>query len=79
MNGRRSKILEQDIMAAVLNRGLFLRVPGDACEIGVDGSGVPWGDEGVGMPSHNVDTPIQQLTLLTGIAAFHDMARQAGF
>lgn len=53
---------------------LIVQVPGDACEIHPsphveeieDGMGADW-------TCHNVDTPLQQLTLITGLASIFDL------
>ncbi|QQG43740.1 MAG: hypothetical protein HYW45_01825 [Candidatus Daviesbacteria bacterium] len=55
-----------------------LSVPGDAC--GLDPS--DYHDQpgkGYNLSPHNVDNPVQQLTLLMGIAAICEEARKAGF
>ncbi|MDO8633226.1 MAG: hypothetical protein Q7K38_01635 [Candidatus Wildermuthbacteria bacterium] len=49
--------------------------PGNACGLNPSESSVRQG-EGYRFSSHNVDTPAQQLTLLTGLAALHDKARK---
>lgn len=51
--------------------------PGDACEIhpGHPRS-EPYVNEGDKFTCHNVDSPLQQLTFLAGLAALHDKARK---
>lgn len=55
-----------------------LSVPGNAC--GLDPSGY-YEEEGRGfkMLPHNTDTPIQQLSLLAGLAKMYQLARQEKF
>lgn len=52
---------------------LHLKVPGECACLGRDGQ---YADEkgGYEMYSHNVDTPLQQLTLLAGLAKLYDLA-----
>jgi len=59
--------------------GLCMSCPGDAC--GIHPSS--WHDVerdniGYEFASHNVDNFLQQLTLLSGLACLHDLARKAG-
>lgn len=57
--------------------GLCTDCPGDAT--GIHPS--DWyfhEEEGYEFSSHNVDTPMQQITLLAGLAALHDLARKEG-
>lgn len=59
------------------NGRLIMDCPGDACDIHPE----TWregDDEGYSFSCHNVDTPMQQLTLIAGLAALHDEARKAG-
>jgi len=68
---------EEFFAGVVYSGGLTLAVPGMACDF----CGYPMDVEpGAGhvMNSHNVDNPIQQLSLLYGLAAVHDLAREAG-
>lgn len=58
---------------------LNVNIPGNAC-----GLNPAWGAEGdmkegrgYKFDCHNTDSPMQQLTLLAGLAALHDLARQA--
>ncbi len=56
---------------------LILDCPGNACGIGPDEmSYEDHEEEGYGWNCHNLDTVIQQLTLLAGLAALHDRARK---
>lgn len=58
------------------NRGwLNVSCPGNACDLNPDSHEWKHG-EGYEFSSHNVDSPIQQLTLLAGLAALHDWARK---
>jgi hypothetical protein len=54
--------------------GLHLNCPGNAC--GLDPSHSRVGEHGYEFGPHNVDSAVQQLTLLAGLAAIHDLARQ---
>ena len=51
--------------------------PGDACGLDPD-SDDPGLDKGYTLSSHNTDTPLQQLTLLIGVARMHELARKDG-
>ena len=59
------------------NHWVNLTVPGDRC--GLDPSGYYKSDQGYTIYPHNVDSVAQQLTLLMGIAAVHQEARELGF
>lgn len=55
-----------------------LSCPGNAC--GLDPEDYfERKDRGYKLLPHNVDSPVQQLTLLMGLAAMHDEARKAGY
>lgn len=60
------------------NRWVNLIVPGDACGLNPDGY-YNTDQEGYTIYPHNVDSVVQQLTLLMGIAAIHQEAREMGF
>ncbi len=49
--------------------------PGDACDLSPTGDNY---DPGCELSPHNTDTPMQQLTLLAGLAALCQEARKAG-
>ncbi len=57
------------------NGAFFLNVPGDACDF----STVDWEhrhpDDGHKLSCHNLDSTLQQLSLLSGIAKMYDIAR----
>ena len=57
------------------NGWLNVSCPGDACGIQPAHSGTHRG-LGYEFSCHNVDTPVQQITLLAGLAALHDRARK---
>lgn len=57
------------------NGWLNVSCPGDACSLHPS-SGSLSADEGYRFDCHNVDTPMQQLTLLAGLAGLHDLARK---
>lgn len=68
-------VREHSFDVRINNSGLIINCPGDACGIHPDN----WyfrDAEGYRFGSHNVDTPAQQLTLLTGLASLHDIARK---
>ncbi len=56
--------------------GLVMDVPGNACGIYVDGSDLNKGP-GWDIHSHNVDSPIQQLSLLSGLCAILRLVRES--
>lgn len=60
------------------HRWVNLIVPGDACGLNPDGY-YNTDKEGYTIYPHNVDSVAQQLTLLMGIAAIHQEAREMGF
>jgi hypothetical protein len=49
--------------------------PGNACDLGPCGDNY---DDGCELEPHNTDSPMQQLTLLAGLAALNQAARKAG-
>lgn len=55
--------------------GLCMDCPGDACGVHPDGYGKRE-ERGYGLSCHNVDSAVQQLTLIAGLAAIHDKARK---
>lgn len=55
--------------------GLIMDCPGNACGIHPDGHSKREG-RGYELSCHNVDSPAQQLTLISGLAALHDRARK---
>lgn len=57
------------------NGWLNVSCPGDACGLHPQDSSVSSSREGYGFSCHNVDQPIQQLTLIGAIAALHDLVR----
>lgn len=64
-----------------LNDGrLIIDCPGDACGIHPDQTDQNFFSEksGYQFSCHNVDNPLQQLTLLASLATLHDEARKAG-
>lgn len=65
-----------DFQAVVENNKGWLNVscPGNRCGLNPGSDGWNHG-EGYKFSSHNVDSPIQQLTLLAGLAALNDKAR----
>jgi len=54
---------------------LNVSIPGDACGLNPSYSMRCHENEGYDFSCHNVDTAVQQLTLLCGLAALHDRAR----
>lgn len=55
--------------------GLLIDCPGDACGVHPNSHERRAG-RGYELTCHNVDSPAQQLTLITGLAAIHDRARK---
>ena len=49
--------------------------PGDACDLSPTGNNY---DAGCELSPHNTDSPLQQLTLLSGLAGLNQAARRAG-
>lgn len=76
MFGSRLDMVAQHRFEASTNRGgLIVSCPGNGCGI----NPADWNfreGEGYKFSSHNVDTPAEQLTLLAGLAALHDIARR---
>lgn len=56
---------------------LWLCCPGDACELHSEETRSDERDLGVGLTCHNLDTGIQQLTLIAGLAAFASLFDEA--
>jgi hypothetical protein len=54
---------------------LDLKVPGDACDLGTEWSNHEGLDEGYTLEPHNVDSSLQQLTFIAGLAKLHDLVR----
>ncbi len=54
---------------------LNLSVPGNACGLDPDGYNQANDDSGYELVPHNVDSTLQQLTLLVGLAKLHDLVR----
>ncbi len=52
---------------------LNLDIPGDACGLDPDNYNDPESDRGYELVPHNVDSSLQQLTFLAGLAKLHDM------
>ena len=67
---------EHDFHASVdyHNGWLNISCPGNAC--GLNPTRIEDGDKGYKFSCHNLDTPMQQITLLAGLAALHDRARR---
>lgn len=59
--------------ASIGDEGGWLNVdcPGNACGLNPESGYRDTGGNGYGFECHNVDTPVQQLTLLAGLAALH--------
>lgn len=68
---------KQDFRAWVAYEGGWLNTscPGDACGFNPEHMG-PEKGKGYRLDCHNVDNPMQQLTLLASLAALHDKARK---
>ncbi len=59
------------------SRGLFMVVPGNACGLGVLPNESREVGEGYCLTPHNIDSGLEQLTLLMGLAKLHDLVRAA--
>ncbi len=68
-------VAQHNFEMRIQNGKLTASCPGDACGI-YPKNWIDRGGRGHEFSSHNVDTPAQQLTLLVGLAALHDMARR---
>ena len=55
---------------------LFMDCPGNACGIHPDSSHFRGEEDGYDFTCHNVDSSLQQFTLIAGLAALHDLARK---
>jgi hypothetical protein len=74
----RSESLDHRQFRASITYGdgaLHVDCPGDACGLNPHHLGIR-PQEGYRFSDHNVDSPAQQLTLLAGLAALHDQARE---
>lgn len=69
---------KQDFFASIADNKGWLNIgcPGDACELHPADHFRSGLTEGYDFTCHNVDTPMQQLTLVAGLAALHDLARK---
>jgi hypothetical protein len=69
---------EHDLWAKIENDSGWLNVncPGDACGLHPGDSYGPQKKRGYEFACHNVDNPMQQITLLAGLAALHNKARR---
>lgn len=80
MFGKINKFDEHQIWARVASGNGWLNVSchGDACGLHPADDYGPREGRGYKFSCHNVDNPMQQLTLLAGLAALHDKARKEG-
>lgn len=78
MFGKSSLDEYQRFEAHIDYEGGWLNVscPGDACGLNPSNSWMPDRDKGYQFSCHNVDNPVQQFTLLAGLAALHDQVRR---
>ena len=58
---------------------IYLDVPGDACDLSPDNNSHNDMDQGYTLVPHNVDSGLQQLTFIVGLAKMHDLIRADGF
>ncbi|MEK7629624.1 MAG: hypothetical protein AAB394_03880 [Patescibacteria group bacterium] len=79
MHGRLSNFEEMDIRAYVHNGGFHISVPGNACGIDPSHHLTDRDEGGYEFCGHNIDSPLQQLSIIAGLAALHDEARKAGY
>lgn len=59
------------------SRNMVFKCPGNACGLYPEGSSDP-NETGFMLYPHNTDNPHQQLMLLAGVAAMHELARKEG-
>ncbi len=73
-----SSFEEYDFRAEISDvGGVMLDCPGNATGIYPESCyKIDIGKEGYSLTCHNLDTPMQQLTLLAGLAALHDLVRE---
>jgi len=64
-----------DFYAHMNNGFFFTSCPGNACGLHATSQRLQE-DRGYEFSCHNIDTPMQQITLLAGLAALHDKARK---
>ncbi|MDD5696872.1 MAG: hypothetical protein PHO90_02785 [Candidatus Pacebacteria bacterium] len=67
---------DSDFWISNENAWLLINCPGDRC--GIYPVHASSDNEGCEFSCHNVDTPVQQLTLLAGLAVLHDKTREDG-
>ncbi|MBC7766514.1 hypothetical protein H7Y21_00775 [Arenimonas sp.] len=58
---------------------IHLDVPGDACDLSSDNNRHNEMDQGYTLVPHNVDSGLQQLTFIAGLAKMRDLIRADGF
>lgn len=58
---------------------IYLDVPGDACDLGPDNNSNSEPDLGYTLVPHNVDSGVQQLSFIAGLAKIHDLIRADGY
>ena len=61
------------------HKWINLSCPGNACGLDPEDYYDPDSPRGYYLLPHNTDSPLQQLTLLVGLAAIHRLARQDGY
>lgn len=69
--------LADDFLVRVGENGRFLlRTIGNSCEVETEDWSTRRKGEGLRLGCHNLDSPIQQLSLLAGLARLHELAEQ---
>lgn len=76
MLGAQSKYVKYEFSSWVQNGGLVTNCPGDACGLHPDSFESIHKGQGQKYSCHNVDSPMQQLTLFSGLCYLHDRARR---
>ncbi len=82
MEGRRAEELDRGRFSARVdspNGWLNISCPGQACGLNPYHGYNGYRDEGYNFGDHNVDQPMQQMTLFASVCTLHDLARSAGF
>ena len=78
MMGEISRLDPHGFLAYMQDKGrVTLKVPGDASDLFVEANTIIENNRGREFYSHNIDTPVQQITLLVGLAKLCDLARKS--
>lgn len=81
--GRSRLSLDRPYILATIRQPSWISLccPGDACDLSPEDlyTDLSHMNRGYGLHPHSMDTPMQQLTMIVGLAAMHKLARTAGF